>query len=78
MPDDRCTQCSCAMCRAQGSCHGVLCCGRTELPRAVLGVHAAFHVLYTALAWRVPRWCVDANITRVEASPLLCPPGALL
>ena len=55
--------------------HALVCsaAGRAALPRAVLGVHAAFHVLYSALAWRVPRWCVEANITRVEASPLLSP-----
>ncbi|KAK9819152.1 hypothetical protein WJX81_003630, partial [Elliptochloris bilobata] len=47
---------------------------RAALPRAVAGVHAGFHVLYTALAWAAPRWCLQANVTRVECP---APPATL-
>lgn len=54
------------------------CLRRGVLPSAVLWVHAGFHLLYTALAWASPRWCVQTNIARVEVGTLvlpLCMPG---
>ena len=57
------------------------CLRRGALPSAVLWVHAGFHLLYTALAWASPRWCVQTNIARVEVGPRalpLCMPGFVI
>ncbi len=58
----------------------LICVRRGALPSALLWVHAGFHLLYTALAWASPRWCVQTNIARVEVGTLvlpLCVPGFL-
>ena len=39
---------------------------RHILPRAVLAVHAAFHVLYTTLAVLSREWCLQQNVNRVQ------------
>lgn len=39
---------------------------RASVPRIVLGVHAAFHVLYMFLATFYREWALQQNISRVQ------------
>ena len=46
-------------------CHDDVMC-RSGVPRVILGVHAAFHVLYMLLATFHREWALQQNLSRVQ------------
>ena len=53
-----------------------LCMRRATIPKVIVGVHAAFHVLYTILATFCREWSLQQNVSRVQVgNPSELPPG---
>ena len=50
---------------------GTLCTCRAAIPKAIVGVHAAFHVLYTILATFCREWSLQQNVSRVQVGAFL-------
>ena len=44
---------------------------RATIPKAIIGIHAAFHVLYTLLATCCREWSLQQNVSRVQVGDFL-------
>ena len=54
------------------------CMCRNIIPIAIVGVHAAFHVLYTILSTFCREWSLQQNVSRIQVGKLLCSPPCLV